>query len=71
MLDAITTGVTTVIGYVGNIIKAITGTVAESDAVAGAWGALLPDPAHLRPADGAVYRGQRPVRLLGPRYVLR
>ena len=42
MLDAITTGVTTVIGYVGNIIKAITGTVAESDAVAGAWGALLP-----------------------------
>lgn len=42
MLEAITTGVTTVIGYVGNIIKAITGTVAESDAVAGAWGALLP-----------------------------
>ena len=42
MVDAITTGVTTVIGYVGNIIKAITGTVAESDAVAGAWGALLP-----------------------------
>lgn len=42
MLDAITTGVTTVISYVGNIIKAITGTVAESDAVAGAWGALLP-----------------------------
>lgn len=42
MLDSITTGVTTVIGYVGNIIKAITGTVAESDAVAGAWGALLP-----------------------------
>lgn len=42
MLDAITTGVTTVIGYVGNIIKAISGTVAESDAVAGAWGALLP-----------------------------
>lgn len=42
MLDAITTGVTTVIGYVGNIIKAITGTVAESDAVAGVWGALLP-----------------------------
>ena len=42
MLDAITTGVTTVIGYVGNIIKAITGTVAESDAVAGAWGELLP-----------------------------
>lgn len=42
MLAAITTGVTTVIGYVGNIIKAIAGTAAESDAVAGAWGALLP-----------------------------
>lgn len=42
MLDAITTGVTTVIGYVGNIIKAITGTAVESDVVAGAWGALLP-----------------------------
>ena len=42
MLDAITTGVSTVIGYVGNIIKAITGTAAESDAVAGAWGAVLP-----------------------------
>lgn len=42
MLAAITTGVTTVIGYVGNIIKAITGTVSESDSVAGAWGATLP-----------------------------
>lgn len=42
MLDAITTGVTTVIGFVGNIIKAIAGTAVESDAVAGAWGALLP-----------------------------
>lgn len=42
MLDAITTGVTTVIGYVGNIIKAITGTASESDTLAGAWGALLP-----------------------------
>lgn len=42
MLDAITTGVTTVIGYVGNIVKAITGTASESDTLAGAWGALLP-----------------------------
>lgn len=42
MLDAITTGVTTVIGYVGNIIKAITGTSSETDAVSGAWGTLLP-----------------------------
>ena len=42
MLDAITTGVTTVIGYVGNIIKAITGTASEADAVAGAWGSVLP-----------------------------
>lgn len=42
MLEAITTGVTTVIGYVGNIVKAITGTASESDTLAGAWGALLP-----------------------------
>lgn len=43
MLAAITTGVTTVIGYVGNIIKAITGTAAaEGGSVDGAWGALLP-----------------------------
>lgn len=42
MLAAITTGVTTVIGYVGNIIKAITGTASETDTVAGAWGDVLP-----------------------------
>ena len=38
MLAAITTGVTTVIGYVGNIIKAITGTAAaEGGGIDGAW----------------------------------
>lgn len=43
MLAAITTGVTTVIGYVGNIIKAITGTAAaEGGGIDGAWGSLLP-----------------------------
>lgn len=42
MLDAITTGVTTVIGYVGNIVKAITGVASETDALSGAWGSLLP-----------------------------
>lgn len=43
MLAAITTGVTTVIGYVGNIIKAITGTAAaEGVGIDGAWGSLLP-----------------------------
>lgn len=35
MLDAITTGVTTVISYVGNVISAITST-------SGAWKDLLP-----------------------------
>lgn len=42
MLAAITTGVTTVIGYVGNIISAITGTASESGGIAGTWGSLLP-----------------------------
>ena len=42
MLAAITTGVTTVIGYVGNIIKAITGTAGESGGIDGAWGSILP-----------------------------
>ena len=43
MLAAITTGVTTVIGYVGNIIKARTGTApAEGGGIDGAWGSLLP-----------------------------
>lgn len=44
MLAAITTGVTTVIGYVGNIIKAITGTAGAEGgtAIDGAWGSLLP-----------------------------
>ena len=43
MLAAITTGVTTVIGYVGNIIKAITGTASsEGGGIDGAWGPLLP-----------------------------
>lgn len=43
MLAAITTGVTTVIGYVGNIIKAITGTApAEGGGIDGSWGSLLP-----------------------------
>ena len=36
MLAAITTGVTTVIGYVGNVIKAIAGTAA-----AGRWCNLI------------------------------
>lgn len=42
MLAAITTGVTTVIGYVGNIINAITGTADEAGGIDGAWGSLLP-----------------------------
>ena len=42
MLAAITTGVTTVIGYVGNIIKAITGTAGAEGGIDGAWGSLLP-----------------------------
>lgn len=43
MLAAITTGVTTVIGYVGNVIKAIAGTAAaEGGGIDGAWGSLLP-----------------------------
>ena len=43
MLAAITTGVTTVIGYVGNVIKAIAGTAAaEGGGIGGAWGSLLP-----------------------------
>lgn len=42
MLAAITTGVTTVIGYVGNIIKAITGTAGEAGGIDGAWGSILP-----------------------------
>ena len=43
MLAAITTGVTTVIGYVGNVIKAIAGTAAaEGGGIDGDWGSLLP-----------------------------
>ena len=43
MLAAITTGVTTVIGYVGNVIKAIAGTAAaEGGGIDGAWGSILP-----------------------------
>lgn len=42
MLGAITTGVNTVISYVGNILSAITGTVSESGGISGVWGSLLP-----------------------------
>ena len=41
MISAITTGVTTFIGYVGNVISAIT-TAATEAGGGGAWNALLP-----------------------------
>lgn len=42
MLAAITSGLDTIISYVGQIISAITGTASSSGGVAGAWGDLLP-----------------------------
>lgn len=42
LIGDIGTAITGIIGWVGNVIKAMFATATDGDAVAGAWAAVLP-----------------------------